>query len=116
MKRDMNLIRLLLIQREGEEEPDLSEYSTEDQVYHGALLIEAGLVHGSISEGEDGDPSGVYLTRLTWEGHEFLDAARSETVWKKVRAATVKGGVGLTLPIAKALLAKYAKEKLGLDL
>jgi len=47
MKRDMDLIRLLLFQVEGEKELDLSDYSDEQKLYHQRLLLEAGLVHGS---------------------------------------------------------------------
>lgn len=44
MKRDMELIRLLLLEVEGEEpKPDLSAYSSETQAYHLALLVDAGL-------------------------------------------------------------------------
>jgi hypothetical protein len=114
MKRDMELIRLLLIQQEGETKPDLSGYTQEQIIYHGALLIEAELVHGNVHESMNG-LDGVFLDRLTWQGHEFLDAARNEVLWKKVRDASLKIGGGLTLPLAKALLAKYAKELLGLD-
>ena|ERR1035437_490631 len=117
VKRDMNLIRLLLIQvesEEGEQGPDLSGYTKEQIIYHGALLVEAGLVHGTVVDALSG-LAGVQMIRLTWEGHEFLDAARNEALWKKVAAASLKIGGGLTLPLAKALLAKYAKELLGLD-
>lgn len=44
MRRDMDLVRLLLLQVEGEEAPDLSAYTNEQQIYHKALLIDAGLV------------------------------------------------------------------------
>lgn len=44
MKRDLDLIRLLLINQEGKEKVDLSQY-TEDQIrYHQALLINAHFV------------------------------------------------------------------------
>jgi len=117
MKRDLNMIRLLLIQIEGEEKPDLSNYTEEQQKYHAALLVEAGLVHGDvIDDALDGGIATVVMTRLTWEGHEFLDGARNEALWKKVGAAALKLGGSMTLPVAKALLAKYAKEAVGLDL
>jgi len=48
MRRDMNLIRQLLLLYEGEEpKPDLSQFSEDQQVYHSALLIEAKPVDGS---------------------------------------------------------------------
>lgn len=60
MKRDMDLIRLKLMQVEGEEPaPDLSAYTEEQQVYHMALLIEAGLVDGIVKKMLTASPPGL---------------------------------------------------------
>jgi hypothetical protein len=49
MKRDMELIRLSLLEVEREEPaPDLSGYTKDQKVYHMALYIKAGLVDGDI--------------------------------------------------------------------
>jgi len=49
----MNLIRLLLLETEGEDpKPDLSAYTEDQCVYHSALLIEAGLVDGQTRAGK----------------------------------------------------------------
>jgi hypothetical protein len=80
----MNLIRQLLLLYEGEKpKPDLSEFSEDQQVYHSALLIEAKLVDGSILNDETGYPHGTAVLRLTWDGHESLDAARNESAWRQ---------------------------------
>ena len=51
MKRDMELIRLLLLQVEAGTPPaELSEYSKDEKVYHAVLLIERGLVDGGVLE------------------------------------------------------------------
>ena len=51
MKRDMNLIRVLLLETEGEEpKPDLSDYTEEQRVYHSALLIEAEAIEEPIDD------------------------------------------------------------------
>jgi len=116
MKRDMNLIRALLLEIEGENpKPDLSAYSEEQRVYHCALLIEAGLVHGSVLENQSGCPVGVVTMRLTWAGHEFLDAARNETIWKKAIERLKNVGGNVTLSVLEKLLEKLLKEPLGLD-
>ncbi|MCP4354891.1 MAG: DUF2513 domain-containing protein [Proteobacteria bacterium] len=92
MKRDFDLIRLLLLDLEGEERVSFSEY-TEDQInYHKALLLKSGLAEGpdslySSRGGKNSDeiPDCVYIKRLTWNGHEFLDQARNNTVWNKAK-------------------------------
>ena len=46
MKRDIDLIKLLLRELEGEEpKPDLSGYSKQQILYHYELMDEAGLIH-----------------------------------------------------------------------
>ena len=116
MKRDMNLIRSLLLDIEGEEpKPDLSQYSQEQVIYHTALLIEAGLVDGSIVEDATGYPAMTTTTRLKWMGHEFLDAARDEKSWKRALIVIGKAGGSITLPILKQMLTDFLKDKLGMS-
>jgi hypothetical protein len=111
----MDIIRLLLLQAEGEEPaPDLSAYTQAQQVYHSALIIEAGLVHGEIITNGDGLPAATVTLRLTWKGHEFLDAARNDTIWKKAGEKTKKAGIQVTMAVLEELLKKLLKEPLGL--
>ena len=115
MKRNMELIRLSLLEVEREEPaPDLSGYSEDQKVYHMALCIEAGLVDGVIVPDGNGYPAATSAIRLTWKGHEFLDAARNDTIWKKTLGHVKKAGIAATLPVLEDLLKKGAKELLGL--
>lgn len=83
MKRDMDLIRKLFFQLEGEQQVDLAEYDEDKIGYHRHLLIEAGLAHGnSMHAVGQTYPHGL-CTRLTWEGYEFIDSVRDDTLWKK---------------------------------
>ena len=110
MRRDMELIRFILFDVEGETEVDLSAYSNEQIIYHKVLLVESGLIHGTVPA----DETNVYPRRLSWEGHDFLDAARNETVWKKTMVKVKELGGGVTLEIVKALLIAIAKDHFGL--
>jgi hypothetical protein len=61
-----------------------------------------------------GDSPAYLPVSLTWEGHEFLEASRSSSVWKKtVELVTSKGG-GLALELIKEVLMREAKNSLGL--
>lgn len=107
MKRDMDLIRLLLLQLEGDEDASKrlrSHYEEAAVVFHGALAIEAGLIHGFVSEDAEGQPEGVITIRLTWEGYEFLESVRNETTWNKAKTTLIKSGTGWTMPILKEVL------------
>jgi hypothetical protein len=111
----MDLIRLLLLEIEGEEpKPDLSAYTEEQKIHHWALLIEAGLVHGEVLEGGDGEPRGAAVSRLTWTGHDFLAAARSDSIWKKVTDHVKKAGVQVPMSILEELLKQFLKQSLGM--
>ena len=47
--------------------------------------------------------------RLTYSGHEFLDAARGDTVWHKAKALTLKSTGTLTLEGLKIALPHVVK-------
>lgn len=48
--------------------------------------------------------------RLTWEGHEFLDAARSEMRWQKVKASVDKID-GLPFALIKTALLEMDRQE-----
>lgn len=112
MKRDMELIRALLLRTEGAE-VDLSSWTDEQVVYHEVLLIDAGLVEGEKLQ-TMGAPPQAMIFRLTWEGHDFIDSARNESMWKGA-LQTVGEKVGtVSLGILAEYLKMKAREKLGM--
>jgi hypothetical protein len=110
MKRDMDLIRKILLKQEGEEAVNLSEY-TQDQInYHIVLLIEVGFLDGKIMYSSRGRqfggkiPDKTYVTRITWAGHEFLDQARNNTTWEKAKQFVMDKGQSLSFDSIKIAL------------
>ncbi len=110
MKRDMDLIRKILFEIEkwplngGGSNLEIQEYSTEEVTYHVMLLVEAGLIKAYDVSSMSG-PAFI-PERLTWQGHEFLDAARDDNRWNKAKDAMGKAG-GFVFEVAKALLISY---------
>lgn len=101
MKRDMDLVREILLKVEdlpfdGGFHDIAVEGRTADEIsYHVMLLDEAAFI-----EAEDlTTNSGVCWQpkRLTYSGHEFLDAARNDTIWEKAKAAVMKSTGVVTL-------------------
>lgn len=84
--------------------------------YHMLLLLEAGFVEGQkIISFESNSPSAT-ANRLTWTGHEFLDAARDKNRWQEaLRIAQEKGGGAVTIGILTQLLSALAKRAIGID-
>jgi hypothetical protein len=115
MKRDLELIKLLLQEVEGEEpKPDLSAYSQEVMFYHYELMDEAGLIVANLFKGQNGLVEGVRIERLTNLGHDFLDTSRNATIWKEFQQKVLKLGGGISLSIATDLLKDLGKKHFGL--
>ena len=91
MRRNMELVRELLLRVEADEDFGAlaSKYSQEEIVGHVEILLDAKLLEGKVYHDLSGGPGSAYIQRLTWAGHEFLDNARNDTVWNKV-TATIK--------------------------
>jgi len=78
--------------------------------------LEAGLVEGppphySSRGGKDSDaiPDKVYIKRLTWDGHEFLDKARNRSVWNRAKQLIIDGGLSLSFEALKLSLNSIIK-------
>jgi hypothetical protein len=79
-------------------------------------MIDAGLIKGRISEEITSDaPRYSYIDNLTWAGHDFLDAARNDTVWRTAKEKILKPGVSWTFDLLKETLKALAKQQLALS-
>jgi hypothetical protein len=118
MKRDLDLIRKLLLKIE--EKPDAQNvmpaaslafpnYSKEQVNYHLLLLYEAGYIDGVTRPVRD--TLTVEPRRLTWNGHEFLDAARDEKKWNEGKKIMEKIG-NFSFEVATKVLADLALKAL----
>ena len=110
MKRDMELVREILLK--VEEMPFDGAFhdiciegrSPKAISYHVMLLHEAGFIE-AMDLGVCWKP-----IRLTYSGHEFLDAARSDAVWDKAKTAVVERTGVLTLEGLKVALPMVVKD------
>jgi len=113
MKRDMDLARKIMVEIEKLSysqilnPTDISGHSQEEISYHIMLLDEAGLVHGINQSGV----SDLYwmADRLTWNGHEFLEAAKDNTRWEKAKTIVEKSG-GMVVEVLKTVLVKLVTD------
>ena len=71
----------------------------------GREIIEAGLIDGIIVPNATGLPARTVRLKLSWAGHEFLDAARNDTIWHKAGERIKKSGVNVTFTLLSELLA-----------
>jgi hypothetical protein len=131
MKRDMDLIRKILLLFE-ETETDrismkkitLSEYSKEKIFFHVEIMKEAGLLHHSVTRftGQNGRSWGTSIEhglRPTMLGYDFLDAVRDPEMWKKTKEGALQAGgwtFDLLLDLAKGFARKKIEDLTGIKL
>lgn len=113
MKRDMDLIRRILLTIEADEPYDeIPGVDVDVLIGHVELLFDAGLVEGqNTSTLAEAD---FRIDRITWAGHEFLDAARNESVWKTVRRQLKEKSLSVSLSILQQLLTNEVRRLTGL--
>lgn len=117
MKRDMDLIRRIMLEIEkqpfdgGGLNVEIAGVTDAEVTYHLILLSEAGLIEGRDVSSLDGP--GFLVTRLTYSGHEFLDAARNDAIWLKAKELAMKAVGSLTMEGLKIALSKVVESGLN---
>ncbi len=104
MKRDMDLIRRIALATEsqsvGEELGEIEGVDNDVFAMHVTWMKEAGLVDAVIQEYMGGETLAL-VRRLTWDGCEFVDAIRSETLWNKAKDNVMKPSMSFTFDVLK---------------
>ena len=124
MKRDMDLVRLLLLAIEevhdgtGQQVKIPSFDRPEAEVTeHLFLLLDAGFIDGVDTSHMGGRE--LIVRRMTFAGYDFLDSIRDEEIWKKTKVgAGAAGGftVELLKDLAKGLIKQQIKKHTGLEI
>lgn len=114
MKRDMDLVRQLLIQLETDGYvAGLPGRTAQEMAYHIALLEDAGLVTQEIYSNLFLNDSMLDGIRITWAGHEFMDASRNASVWEKAKKIALEKTGGLSYEVIKTILVQLAKSAIS---
>ncbi len=122
MKRDMELIRKLILKIEdapgGWAPSDLSieGYTSEQIGYHSCLIVESGLAIGNDITPRGSSGPKYMLSRLTPAGHDFAESSRNQFVWDEVMGdIREKGFPSVAIDLLKKLLDKAVRKKLEAD-
>lgn len=132
MKRDMDLIREILLEIEtgtiqfctltkheanilqvNDSELCESDAKASKLAYHLELLENASLI-------ECNNTSEFWRIRnITWNGHDFLDSIRDPEIWQRTKEGALSAGgftIDLLKDLAKGYLKKRISEKTGIPL
>jgi Hypothetical protein (DUF2513) len=117
MKRDMDLIRELLLEIEGgttdfatcpvseQGRPDREEAWRRGEHLH--LLEQAKMI-----EAYANPAAGHVIVRgLTWHGHDLIDSIRDLKIWEKTKRG-VEGAGGFTVDLLKDLAKGFMKKQI----
>lgn len=110
MKRDMDLIRRIALEvadlEFGYAVNSMEDHGVDAATFgiHAIWMQEAGLIKATIQEYQSGEPPKVLISRLTWDGCEFVDAIRDDTLWQKAKVSVLKPGMSFTFDVLKEWL------------
>ena len=118
MKRDLDLARQLLLDIEARgadcsvsvlhngtvHEHASTSFEIDERVrYHLRLLIDGGFL-----KEVDRTTAGVPCVRLTYDGHEFLELARHESLWREAKWLCQERTGGESLTVIRTFLVRLA--------
>lgn len=133
MKRDWDTVKLILTKLEElpdssstlelfdfyfdeEVNPDDGFYDLDNRIsYHMALLIEEGLVVGTMDGHVSINAQNFKAVRLTSAGHDFLESIRHDTVFNKLKETCISKGSDMSFETIKTLVAAALASMLGLS-
>lgn len=119
MKRDMDLIRKILLDLEQNDiarykQMELEGYDPLAIGYHCYLLQQAGLI-----EAADATSNQYFLPHfiplyLTWDGYEFLNGVKEPSDWERIKKKVVQPTGGFVFSLAKDVILHELKSRIGI--
>lgn len=109
MKRDMDLVREILLKIEEEHmyttitNLKIDGYDMVTVAYHCKIMYEAGLIS---NYGSSPGNNTIYMFQvggLTWEGNDYLDKIRDNSIWKKTKDTIASKGLPLIFDTIKTV-------------
>lgn len=122
MRRDMNMVRDILLNVEAQEpgKNRVLQYNGEAReqaqpvLEEMARLIEAGFIKGKPVRSGDGKWAMMTTSGLTWSGADLLDSIRDNRVWEGTVEKMKEVGGSVSIETMKAIAAAVALRLLGM--
>ena len=113
MKRDMDLIREILLKIEEEYistalyDLKIDGYDKETIAYHCKIMHDEGLIFDYKANYAGNMLYSFGVGGLTWEGNDFLDKIRDNTVWNKTKTVIKEKGLPLIIDTIKTIASAF---------
>lgn len=127
MKRDLDLIRKILMEIEASPTDSLSiydifeKYNADSEIvyYQVTLLNEAGLIKLKgltvVLTPDSRKYDGFKISRLTLSGHNYLDAIRTDKIWDATKKQLLKAGGTVSFELVTKVATKLIEKLLQID-
>ena len=115
----MELCRLILFKIEDEYKStalsnlQIDGYDIEIIAYHCDLLFEAGLIKSYKPTYASDKIYFFSVGALTWEGHDFLDKIRENTMWNRTKNRIKENALPMTLEVIKTIATSLINDQLS---
>jgi len=114
MQHNLDLVRRILLHLEaGEASPSGWSAFIDDGYDLGVIHYHVRLMHDArLIDADEIVPGQWWPERVTWAGHEFLDAARNEELWQETKQRVEKGAGSAPFLVVHELLIRGIRERL----
>ena len=109
MKRDMELVRLILLKIEEEYRSTaiynlkITGYDKEAIAYHCKILKDAGLISDYGAQYASNRLLSFGVGSLTWAGNDFLDKIRDNSQWNRIKETIAQKSLPLIIETIKTI-------------
>ncbi len=113
MKRDMELIRTILLSIEEQYNAtaiynlEIDGFDMPTVAYHCKIMYEAGLISDYKAQYADNELYSFAVGSLTWDGNDYLDKVRSDSIWDKTKNAIQQRGLPLIFDTIKTVASAF---------
>lgn len=87
------------------ENDKMIQYSLQDIVYSTQMLDEADYISCTIVDSDSNIHDVIYYS-ITFEGHQYLDSIKDDTVWNKVKAKAPSLTLDIIKSVASSIIVK----------
>jgi hypothetical protein len=123
MKRDLDLVRGILLWMEAQAEGrnvntwdfNIPGWTKREIGYHAYLMHQAGLIIAADATFTEDDAPNWTPSMITWDGYEFLAAARDKGLWEKAKSNIIGPAAAVSFALLLEWLKEEGKKRLGIS-